>query len=128
MKIRNTIAIVFLLALSGLGGAMFERSTVPVTAEDLRLDEEEATVRAVKMVRPAVVSIIIYDQASRTDAQTGITLENRSERGRGTGFLITADGLIATSKHVVDSASPDTAALSHHSQYRQRILRPADRP
>lgn len=126
MKTRNIIAALILVVLSVWGGTMLERSAVPVTADELRLDEEEATVRAVKLVQPAVVSIIIYDQASRTDAGSGITVENRSERGRGTGFLITADGLIATSKHVVDSASPETAAyrimLNNGKEYYAQLI------
>lgn len=78
-------------------------------ADDLSMDEQELTVRAINTVMPAVVSIVVYDQEDivNIDFSTGqetITTE-RVKKGSGTGFLISADGLILTNKHVVEASS-----------------------
>lgn len=84
----------------------------PAITEDLRLDDQEATIRAINKVMPAVVSIIVYDQAEveSYNLQTGerSVSEVRREVGNGTGFLVTADGFLITNKHVVEAADKDT--------------------
>ena len=54
--------------------------------------EEQATIAVVQSVTPSVVSILIEETA--LDGQ-------RYEVGGGTGFFVSADGLILTNKHVV---------------------------
>jgi len=112
MKIPTTrkllISILLLLVL-GIGINL--DFTVPkmnlAGADNLRLDEQEATILAIKKVMPSVVSIIVYEQkeSASFNLSTGkqsVTKE-KVEIGSGTGFLISADGLILTNKHVANA-------------------------
>lgn len=103
-------AILFLAFIFGYFNLI---RAVPGEAVDLRLDDQEATIRSIKKVMPAVVSIVIFDKADvrALDPNTGeITIRNeRVQKGSGTGVLITADGLILTNKHVVNAGNPKTA-------------------
>ncbi len=45
-----------------------------------------------------------------------------SARGQGSGFVITADGLVLTNAHVVDGAREVTVKLSDHREFKARVL------
>ncbi len=117
IKVIFALLAVFALAVFGLA---FSRplafAPLPanqLSAQNLCLDEQEATIRAIKKVRPAVVSIIVYDEEEITNINlfTGrrTTSKRKVKRGSGTGFIISADGLILTNKHVAQAAPAATA-------------------
>ena len=68
-----------------------------VTRQEV-VEEESAVIVAVEKVSPSVVSIIV--KTVSFDLFSGPTA---SEEGIGTGFIVSASGLIVTNSHVVDS-------------------------
>lgn len=114
MKIKSLFSyfLIFLFLTTAIGGAYaVGRINAPTaTADDLKLDEQEATIRAINKVIPAVVSIIVYDyeefQVYGQIAGPSVELQ-RKKVTSGTGFLISSDGLILTNKHVANAASKE---------------------
>jgi serine protease Do len=84
-------------------------------AVDLRLDDQDATIMAIKKIKPAVVSIIVYNENSALnyDLSTGSSSvqKEKVQKGSGTGFLISADGYILTNKHVADAVPENTGSF-----------------
>jgi len=104
---KAVIIFVVFLFLGGIGFNLDWPSFNLGQADNLRLDEQEATILAIKKVMPSVVSIIVYEQkeSASFNLSTGkqsVTKE-KVEIGSGTGFLISADGLILTNKHVANA-------------------------
>jgi len=130
---KKIYIITFLLLFLAAGlilGMEISQHYNTVVADDLRLDDQEATIRAIKKVIPAVVSIIIYDQEETIfiDLNTGARTisKERVQKGSGTGFLISADGLILTNKHVIQAASEETGEyriiLNTGKQYYAQLI------
>ncbi len=67
-------------------------------SQNVTVQESSAIIEATKKVSPAVVSITTESTASSFFGTV-------QQKGGGTGFIITNDGLIATNRHVVESAS-----------------------
>ena len=124
--------LIFVVGLAvGLFGVNYFQSTVDkAVADNLRLDDQEATIRAINKIIPAVVSIIVYDQETIyiLDLITGKQSEQTSkvEKGHGTGFLISADGLILTNKHIANAGKEGTAEyriiLNSGKQYYAQLI------
>ena len=107
-------------------------------------DYESAVVEAVKKVSPAVVSITISKELSTLEncspgdlsgippqfrdlfGQFYTTCDETSELrevGGGSGFIITADGLIVTNKHVVsDAEATYTVFTNDGKKYEAEVL------
>lgn len=91
--------------VGGVSGALFGRRVIlgadgneTSVAQTLRVEENSATIEAVEKVGPAVVSIV-----SSAKSNDPFKFSFQNEVGGGSGFILTADGLIATNRHVVAS-------------------------
>lgn len=74
--------------------------SIPITKTDkIVLEESSAITDTVNKVSPAVVSI------SSTKNTVDLFGRSYEQKGSGTGFIITSDGLIITNKHVVEDES-----------------------
>ena len=133
--------------VAGINSITGEKNTGPNELSELIpiLSQENTVVSAVKKANPAVVSIIItkdvpkyevsYEQTNPfgdffgfpdTFFQTPTYRQNGTEKkqiGGGSGFLISADGLIVTNRHVVSDTSAEyTVFLNNGKKYTAKIL------
>ena len=125
------ISFIFFTFLSGgMLFNFFQPNIRGLVADTLRLDDQEATIRAINKVIPAVVNIIVLDQQTTTiiNLTTGEQTQKTEivRKGSGTGFLISADGLTLTNKHVVGAANEKTGQykilLNSGKQYYAQLI------
>jgi serine protease Do len=106
----------------------------------LAVEEESATVDAVRKVSPSVVSIVISKELRRgSDGSEffpfeeffgfglpepdGSSLLERQQVGGGSGFIISSDGLILTNRHVVaDPAAQYTVITNDGTRYGAEVV------
>jgi len=120
------ILIVFLLIaiLSGVGSSYgFVRYFIKKGANadgsprisQVTVQENSGVIEAVKKVSPSVVSI------STTSQALGFFGDVVQQKGGGTGFIVTNDGLILTNKHVVDGSSDLTVITNDGKDYKATV-------
>lgn len=101
------LAISVIVIFSALGGALAERMKIePVgpSGQKLVLNEENVVIDVAEKVSPSVVTVAIKkDRVMATFDQFFIPAGKTEtiQRDIGTGFIVGADGLIVTNKHVV---------------------------
>ncbi len=89
----------------------------PIKTEKIVLEESSAVIDSVEKVSPAVVSISTTRDVSDFFGQVF------QQKGGGTGFIITEDGMIVTNKHVVNDASATyTIFTADGKDYEAKIL------
>src|SRR3990170_8545564 len=115
MARKQIISVIILSLLVGFGGgaaggkisfSLLKRQAekggqvfVPTETKKIKVEEDSAIIDVVKKVTPSVVSVV-----TTTKIQDFFG-EINEQKGGGTGFILTADGLIATNKHVISDAS-----------------------
>jgi S1-C subfamily serine protease len=108
----NDVAADFLSAsgqglVGGLAHESAERSASSTAGASLLDAYSQAVIAAVEKVSPSVVNVEVHQAAGR--ARSG---EPREQRGGGSGFVFTPDGLILTNSHVVHGATRIEITLS----------------
>ncbi|MBU0598474.1 trypsin-like peptidase domain-containing protein [Patescibacteria group bacterium] len=117
-----------------------ETSTIN-ESKTISVEENSATIDAVKEVSPAVVSIIITQDLSNVYNLTGPDVfpfddifdfnfplqfdepQGEQQVGAGTGFIISQDGLIMTNKHVVSTEGAKyMVLLNNGDQYEAQVI------
>lgn len=102
-----TLAVLLIVSFSIFVPRLFFQK---IEADSLKFDEQEATVRAIKQVSPAVVSINVFDIVDVTvqhDDGSSTTKKEKVSQGSGSGFLISSTGLIITNRHITSAVSRD---------------------
>jgi serine protease Do len=87
----------------------------PEASRPTTLTESEAIVLVARRVGPSVVTIL-------ADGPIGTTPSAASTGGEGSGFIVSADGLILTNDHVVAGATDLTVIFEDASQIQARLV------
>lgn len=104
-----------------------------VNTSTLSVQEESGTIAAVKKVNPAVVSVIgtqDYSKIFQNQQNSpyyfffgGSLPSGQQEVSGGTGFIISADGLILTNKHVIaDTSTTYSVVMNDGKKYDAKVL------
>jgi serine protease Do len=109
--------------LAGLGGAAVgagafgedQPVSAPPQTKQVTVQDESAVIDAVSTVSPAVVTITSTSAPSLLAPQGG--------ESSGSGFFVTADGLVVTNRHVVESATGNpTVTTADGHRYQAKVV------
>jgi serine protease Do len=113
-------------------GSSADAALKPVAPKPQIISEEDQIINLVSKSSPAVVSILAEQKATNSTYNVGsdgtITPDSSAtgtyqESGRGTGFLVSSDGMIITNRHVVsDRNGKYTVFLADDRQFDASIL------
>lgn len=110
------------LAGAGIGGQVFNnRPTTQVISggQNVSVQESSAIIDASRKTSPAVVSITLQTTSRSFFGPV-------SSSAAGTGFIITADGLIATNRHVVESAQNNLTVVTNDGKSYPAVIKALD--
>jgi serine protease Do len=116
------LATVGLLQPSPAGSAPL---TAPSPDDSLSYSPGRSFAPLVEAVGPAVVALRVEQQVAGTRTRFGgIPIETgpQTRSGEGSGFIISADGLVLTNAHVVHGADTITATLGDGREAQARVL------
>lgn len=130
LKLSLPVTALFLFLLSLLGGVLGSFAYLDYRSggsglaqtinSKINLEESSAVIDAAKKVNPAVVSITGVTQQL---SFFGGTTESKSA---GTGFIVRADGLIVTNKHVVADSSTKYTVYTSDGKYFDATIKATD--
>jgi len=103
---------------SPLDKYFFKEKTSSLIQENKKItvEEKSAVIDAYKKIVPSVVSIIALQKVSNFFGEEMVS------RGGGSGFIVSADGLILTNKHVVSDLNTQyTVFLSSGKSYKAQV-------
>jgi len=123
-KNASLFTTILVAILSGVLGAALYGTAVKTPVlnnlvaqnKQVTLQENSATIELAKNVGPSVVSI---NTSAATQSIFGL---DQTQKGAGTGIIVTADGIILTNKHVVDGADSFTVTTTDGKEYKGKLL------
>lgn len=121
-KLTLILAVVALWILSVVGVVRILGKNLPGETSDggfsqkqTIVEEESAIIDVVEKVSPSVVSVAIENR-QLFDPIFGFRQPQEKQSGIGTGFVVSADGLILTNKHVVSKDGEKYIAIIRGSE------------
>ena len=90
-------------------------TTQPGTVQAISITQTDAIISVATKVKPSVVTIT-------ANGTSGVTPFSVPSTGAGSGFIVTAGGLILTNNHVVTGASSLTVTLDDNRQFPATVV------